>query len=469
MPDLSQSTIDDLNIRLEKILKSKNGYHTPTFLDAGGSAAVYRVETPNGTRAFKVFDPKFFSEEEGSKEPHRLALQERLIGHQCDSLVQTFSIEIAENTAFVEMEFIEWPQLKRILNDIPDDAIQNLILQLIAAVEYLESLNIVHRDIKPENIHISSDFKNLKLLDLGVVREFDPGPNAEETDHGSLRVFLATAQYSPPEYLFRLDAPSEDLWRALNLYQVGAVLHDLIMKEAIFQAEIDTGNRWLVAKAVLLKQPQFVDGNPSKMAKLKAVAAKCLTKDMHTRLQIVNWADFSDETKDPLLSLRQRLNSRHTSKEARLSREINFYREEFKEKVTTKIRESLIAICKTDLPFELSNAVEKQQQIIDLTFDIEKSLAILVRITFDWQNDIYKNNVKIIASSCLIRGDVTPDTETLTKKIICITSIDASIDEPSNLICIDIADITSFAIDLIDGSDAAALSKLNNFDILANK
>lgn len=468
MPDLDERIIDDLKRRLGRVICLKPDYHSPVFLAAGGSAAVFKVETPLGPRAYKVFDPKFINEDENSKERYRLSLQERLIGHNCETLVQTYNITLAESTAFVEMEFIEWPQLKKVISNVPDDVIQSLILQLIEAVKYLESVNIVHRDIKPENIHISPDFKKLKLLDLGVVREFDPGPDVEETDHGSLRLFLATAQYSAPEYLFRLDAPSEDLWRALNLYQVGAVLYDLIMKEAIFQAEINTGNRWLVAKAVLLKHPEFIDGSPDRLTKLKAVASKCLTKDMDIRLKIVSWNDFSILSKDPLLLLRDRLKSRSTSSESSLDRETYFYREAFKEKISKKIRELLIPVCKTDLPFSLSSATENKITIIELKFTLDKKMTLLSRIVLDWQDGLYKKDGVILMSCYLAHSDQIVDIDRVSKKTICTYSTDINIEEASYLICNVIAEATVSAFDIVATTDAESTSCLNNFDLIAN-
>lgn len=358
--------------------------------------------------------------------------------------------------------------IKKIIRDVPDNVIQSLILQLIEAVKYLESVSIVHRDIKPENIHVSPDFTRLKLLDLGVVREFDPDPGVEETDHGNLRLFLATAQYSAPEYLFRLDAPSKDLWRALNLYQVGAVLHDLIMKEAIFQAEINTGNRWLVAKAVLLKHPQFIDGNPERLIRLKSVASKCLTKEMDIRLKIVSWDDFSIVAKDPLINLRERLSSRNISSEANLEREINFYREAFKDEISAKIRERLIPTCKTDLPFTLSSSTENKKTIIELKFSIEKSIGLLAHITLDWQDGLYKKNGSILMSCCLIHSDKEVDIDRGVKKIICTYSTDVNIDEVSYLICNVIADAIVCAFDLVAATDTGSISCLNNFDLMTS-
>ncbi|MBZ7492953.1 protein kinase domain-containing protein, partial [Klebsiella michiganensis] len=216
MPALEEVVINDIKTRLIKYLDSSGGYDEVEFLDAGGSAAVFKVTRGNNIRAIKIFDPKFFSGEGALAERRRLQVQRRLINHNCPSLVQTYHADEAEGTAIIDMEYLAWPQLAKVLDKIPDDDVIPLIGQLVLAVRYLESLNIVHRDIKPENIHVSDDFKRLKLLDLGVVRSFDNIGEQGITDHGNIRPFLATAQYSSPEYLFRLDEPTEKLWRGLN-------------------------------------------------------------------------------------------------------------------------------------------------------------------------------------------------------------------------------------------------------------
>ncbi len=212
MPSLDEPIIKALTDRLKAYLAAHGLDYDPTFLNAGASAAVFRVDTPGGVRAYKVFDPRFLAGDGGVAERKRLRLQEALIGHACEHLIEIYSVSEAEQTAFIEMEFCPWPRLSDSLPGIPDEEVPSLISQLIEVVQYLEDLGIVHRDIKPDNIHISPDFKNLKVLDLGVARVLDSG-EGEFTDRNHLRPFVATAQYSSPEYLFAWMSPRRGFGR----------------------------------------------------------------------------------------------------------------------------------------------------------------------------------------------------------------------------------------------------------------
>ncbi|WP_320534884.1 protein kinase domain-containing protein [Robbsia andropogonis] len=151
MPSLDDAVIQDLEKRLVAFLKKKNECSVPELLDAGGSAAVFKVTCAGELRAFKVFEPKFLSGPSGPAERRRLDVQRRLVSHDCPNLVKVFEISEAEDTAFTEMEFIDWPQLAKSLSSVPDEHVHSLISQLVVAVQYLDELNIVHRDIKPEN------------------------------------------------------------------------------------------------------------------------------------------------------------------------------------------------------------------------------------------------------------------------------------------------------------------------------
>lgn len=469
MPQLERSIIDDLTARAERFLVATGGYDELKFLDAGGSAAVYRLVRGGKTYALKAFNPTLLAGPSGDAERRRLDVQRRLVDHVCASLVQTYRVEEAEGTAFVEMEFIEWPQLAKSLAIVPDDAIVSLIAQLVEAVRFLDSLNIVHRDIKPENIHISPDFKLLKLLDLGVAREFDSSDATDAcvTDHGNRRPFLATAQYSSPEYLFRLDEPTAKLWRGLNIYQIGAVLHDLIKKEPLFNHEVSLGNRWLVARAVLTRLPSFADSIPDRLLQLKALASRCLTKDLDTRLALVGWEDFLLEgASEPVRALRGRLakgtmSSRRRAGESAAAR-LDFERSEFMKRFSDRVRGELIHICGTQLPLTMKPPAPGEPTDVKYVFAVDRQLFIECRVEFAWQDGVYERAVNLRVGAqvvCAGRDDAIPP---LTSKVVGVAVIQEAEDEVITLVTTELARLVGLALDRSEGEEnTATLHGLN--------
>lgn len=462
MPDISDAVLQDIEIRLEEFLKTCPGYTGATYIASGGSAAIFRVDTPVGRRAIKVYDPKFFLEANAKAEARRLDLQRSLIGHDCPTLVAVHRVEEAAGTAFIEMEFVTWPQLKKVLAKVPDDKVSSLTQQLVEAVTFLEKLDIVHRDVKPENIHVTEDFSKLKLIDLGVARALTlPDEEGEEaTDHGKRRPFISTAQYSSPEYLFRLDAPSANLWKALNLYQVGAVLHDLINKKPLFQDEVDVGNRFVVAKAVLSKSPTFPDTDPTRLATQKALAARCLVKDMNTRLQIVGWSDFTFETStDPLAALKSRLakgtgmagSQAAASAEARLQ----FEREVFSKRFCESIRTELIAV--SNKTVQITMTQNHRGPASGYTFDLAiGAVTVLTEIRFDWFEDMQNTSARVSIGAVIKCG--ATETPEPTPQEVAVATINQSEEVVSLDVAYRVAEILGRVLDMLDAvADKAVL------------
>lgn len=294
-------------------LATARGWPLPAFIKAGASGAVFRLEHPtHGEVALKIYDPHFFEGDNAVIEVARLELQKQLAGHEHPSLVTTIEvIEMsAENTWAIIMEFCPWPDMSDVIASIPNSLIPSIIDQLAKAVDFLSDLGLVHRDIKPANIAIRQDFKKIKLLDFGVLRKtkVDEGNG---TDVKQKYRFVATAQYSPPEYIMREDAVES--FEALNIYQIGATLHDLIMKRPIFSEEAETLNRYVLFKAILEKVPTvFNDEVP---ARLNSVCRASLTKDPQTRVQRVTVSDFYDR-QDNLDTLRRRLQTQPRSEQS---------------------------------------------------------------------------------------------------------------------------------------------------------
>uniref|UniRef100_A0A6I8NJG5 PAS domain-containing serine/threonine-protein kinase n=1 Tax=Ornithorhynchus anatinus TaxID=9258 RepID=A0A6I8NJG5_ORNAN len=93
--------------------------------------------------------------------------------------------------------------------------------QLVSAVAYLRSKNILHRDIKDENIIIAEDF-TIKLIDFG---------SAAYMERGKLfYTFCGTIEYCSPEVLMGNPYRGPEL----EMWSLGVTLYTLIFEENPF-------------------------------------------------------------------------------------------------------------------------------------------------------------------------------------------------------------------------------------------
>jgi eukaryotic-like serine/threonine-protein kinase len=187
---------------------------------------------------------------------------------------------------YVVMERVTGKPLSKVLSELPRARIWPLIGQIASAAEFLEKLGFAHRDIKPDNIVVSEDFSQAVLLDLGVIKPFV----GKSVTDGEKQPFIGTLQYSSPEFLKRTEEPTADGWRALTFYQLGAVLHDMIMRRRIFADEEDPFAR--LVDAVTYKDPEIKAG-ADVPPELISLARTCLSKKPEHRLNYVKWTDFN--------------------------------------------------------------------------------------------------------------------------------------------------------------------------------
>jgi serine/threonine protein kinase len=262
------------------------GWKITGRLDSGKSAVVFRASRDSEAAAIKIFDPEMVERYGKNVQLARIERELRLKGKHHPNLIKILDGGECNSTGylFVAMELIDAPNLASVLSTVPADRIWGLISQIAGAARFLEDLELVHRDIKPGNIVISRDFQQAVLLDLGVLRPFGVTGLTDEEQ----RKFVGTLQYSPPEFLVREEEDSPEGWRAITFYQLGAVLHDFIMKEPIFVEQSEPYG--LLARAVERINPkiQSTEVPPD----LVVLAASCLQKDPKLRLDLVKWEDF---------------------------------------------------------------------------------------------------------------------------------------------------------------------------------
>ena len=187
------------------------------------------------------------------------------------------------------MEYRPEKNLAEQLLAVPRDRIPMLIPRIASAARFMmEERSTVHRDIKPSNIVVDGQFERPILLDLGVIR---PIGKAGPTDQYQ-QDFVGTLQYGPPEFVFRTEEDTPEGWRAVTFYQLGAVLHDMIMQKPLFQEYTVPYTR--LVRAVETETPTIEA--PNVAPRVLLLARNCLVKKPALRLDLVEWGDF-DEAK----------------------------------------------------------------------------------------------------------------------------------------------------------------------------
>ena len=102
---------------------------------------------------------------------------------------------------------------KREIFDLPVATF--LIAEIMLAIEYIHSLNVIYRDLKPENILIDHEGHS-KLADFGLAKENIDNKNFAKS-------FCGSPAYLAPEML-----TEKGVGRPADIYQMGAVLYELL-------------------------------------------------------------------------------------------------------------------------------------------------------------------------------------------------------------------------------------------------
>ena len=153
--------------------------------------------------------------------------------HGHENIIQIFNVLKADNdrdiyivTDFMESDLHAVIKAK-ILEDVHK---QYIIYQVLKALKYMHSGELIHRDIKPSNILLNADC-SIKLCDFGLARSVAPTViSNQDSSNPVMTDYVATRWYRAPEILFG----SPSYTKGVDVWAVGCILAEMIVGKPLF-------------------------------------------------------------------------------------------------------------------------------------------------------------------------------------------------------------------------------------------
>eukprot|EP01107_Rhizomastix_libera_P018105 TRINITY_DN905_c1_g6_i1.p1 TRINITY_DN905_c1_g6~~TRINITY_DN905_c1_g6_i1.p1 ORF type:complete len:479 (+),score=141.71 TRINITY_DN905_c1_g6_i1:37-1437(+) len=115
-------------------------------------------------------------------------------------------------------------QIIRSDQPLSDDHVQYFIYQILRALKYIHSANVLHRDLKPSNILINANCE-AKVCDFGLSRPIG-GPDLQ---FKHLTLYVTTRWYRAPEILL-----CDTYSKPIDIWSAGCILAELLGRKPLF-------------------------------------------------------------------------------------------------------------------------------------------------------------------------------------------------------------------------------------------
>eukprot|EP00189_Rhodosorus_marinus_P000701 CAMPEP_0113957600 /NCGR_PEP_ID=MMETSP0011_2-20120614/2870_1 /TAXON_ID=101924 /ORGANISM="Rhodosorus marinus" /LENGTH=1001 /DNA_ID=CAMNT_0000968201 /DNA_START=516 /DNA_END=3521 /DNA_ORIENTATION=- /assembly_acc=CAM_ASM_000156 len=191
----------------------------------GSSGVVYRARSkvlPGEYAAVKYIDKKSadYSETKVCREVYCFHIIQRAGGHE--NIVEVYEVDEDDHFVYIVMELLEGEELLNrvsMAGSYMENHSAAIVSQIVEALAFVHSLNIIHRDVKAENFVFSTPARNspIKLIDFGV--------SFYSHDYGSCHgtELIGSALYLAPEMWER-----RMYNQAVDMFSLGILVHILL-------------------------------------------------------------------------------------------------------------------------------------------------------------------------------------------------------------------------------------------------
>ncbi len=180
-------------------------------------------------------------------ESMELIKKEAVFQHQLDhaNIVRTIGLDLSHDPPYFIMELVDGRNLRQFMNEegiLPPPYAIDIAVQVLEALAYAHSRNIIHKDIKPENIlvekkrvrvaeHAKAVMHYVKITDLGLGNIPDARQSemivSEQARTSGVRFLSGTLFYMAPEQML----PNRAIDARGDLYSVGVCLYEMLTGE----------------------------------------------------------------------------------------------------------------------------------------------------------------------------------------------------------------------------------------------
>jgi serine/threonine-protein kinase len=202
-------------------------YRVIDIAGSGGMGTVYKIEHVITRRieAMKLLPPGACDDPEQVRRFEREIQVQARLHHP--NIVALYNAVHNGNLIALVMEYVEGESLQRLLEagPLPVESAVDFTRQVLGALAYAHDAGVIHRDVAPANIIVTGD-GTAKLTDFGLARA------AMDIRLSTSGVPLGSPWYMSPEQVRGVGA----LDARTDLYAMGAVLHEMLTGEKLFEA-----------------------------------------------------------------------------------------------------------------------------------------------------------------------------------------------------------------------------------------
>ncbi|MFB2936239.1 AAA family ATPase [Aerosakkonemataceae cyanobacterium BLCC-F154] len=207
------------------------GYEIIESIHEGWNTVIYRAKylaTANPV-IIKTLKAEYPTLEDISRLRHEYKILQPL---NLEEVIKPIALENYQNGLALILEDFGQPSLKGFIthNSVNITEFLQIAIQVVAALEKLHQNKIVHKDIKPHNILVSSQLKEIKIIDFSIATRL----TRENAAYSSLNLLEGTLAYISPEQTGRMNRYID--YRT-DFYSLGVTLYEILTGQLPFVTE----------------------------------------------------------------------------------------------------------------------------------------------------------------------------------------------------------------------------------------